>query len=677
MPHPARRIAAILPLLACITLGGWPAGADTTPGAQPGFESAPVGPLAGCVSDGLAFSAEAGHATITDGHAKEGRRALRLAGGTDKTVTLAGRGIAKDAEISFGAQRWTAKGVCQLRLDGWDGRAWKALWKNDGVPLKEYGGPYTAAIPERTERLRFVCTSEAGVLLDGIRIAPPSPMAVRDCTTLQPVLPMLAGTGFNPLARIEVNTDGRLKPRAIRRVRVTLRGTTDLADMGEIAVFAADGAGPKGAALATAKPAAGPMDLQVNQPLAPGPNALWISAAIPAGANLDHHLDAGCLEVELDDGTVLKPAIAEPPGFQRLGLPLRQGGDDKAKVYRIPGLAATPKGTLIAVYDIRWGGGADLPADIDVGISRSTDGGRSWSPMKIALDAGRDPKFNLDGVGDPAVLVDRKTGTVWVAALWSHGRRGWNGSGPGLGPKETGQFLLVKSEDDGETWSKPVNITAQAKNPAWKLFFNGPGAGICMQDGTLVFAAQFRDEKGVPHSTLIASGDHGRTWIAGTGAFPGTTEAQLAEIAPGELMINCRNDGPGGRRIATTRDLGATWTEHPTSLKALVEPGACQGGLLHVQQSLGAGCGGTLLFSNPAVDSPPRRQLSITASADAGKTWRTDRRLLLDSGISAGYSCMAMIDKDTVGILYEGSRAHLTFQRVPLADILDGSKPSP
>ncbi len=54
--------------------------------------------------------------------------------------------------------------------------------------------------------------------------------------------------------------------------------------------------------------------------------------------------------------------------------------------YRIPGLATTNEGTLIAVYDIRHQGWRDLPGNIDVGMSRSTDKGQTWEPMKMIMD---------------------------------------------------------------------------------------------------------------------------------------------------------------------------------------------------------------------------------------------------------------------------------------------------
>ncbi len=43
---------------------------------------------------------------------------------------------------------------------------------------------------------------------------------------------------------------------------------------------------------------------------------------------------------------------------------------------------------------------------------------------------------------------------------------------------------------------------------------------------------------------------------------------------------------------------------------------------------------------------------------------------MLDEGHGWGYTCLTMIDKDTVGILYESSVAHMTFQAIPLTDLV-------
>jgi sialidase-1 len=51
---------------------------------------------------------------------------------------------------------------------------------------------------------------------------------------------------------------------------------------------------------------------------------------------------------------------------------LRRQGQDDVHTYRIPGLATTPAGTLIAVFDVRRDSAGDLPGDINVGMMRSS-----------------------------------------------------------------------------------------------------------------------------------------------------------------------------------------------------------------------------------------------------------------------------------------------------------------
>lgn len=349
---------------------------------------------------------------------------------------------------------------------------------------------------------------------------------------------------------------------------------------------------------------------------------------------------------------------------------LRKHGDQGIDTYRIPGLVTTNTGSLIAVYDTRRNSAVDLQEDIDVGMSRSTDKGKSWEPMKIIMDMGEwgDLPQEQNGIGDPSVLVDKVTGTIWVAAVWAHGhpgKRNWWASKPGLLPKETSQFILVKSEDDGLTWSKPINITSQIKDPKWHLLLQGPGKGITMNNGTLVFPAQFKDESEMPHSTIIYSEDRGKTWKIGTGAKPNTTEAQVVELENGDLMLNMRDNRGGSRSIYTTQDMGETWSVHSTSRNALQEP-VCMASLIkhnYKGQSL-------LLFSNPN-STEGRINMTIKLSQDNGDTWPEKHQLLLDKDKGRGYSCMTSIDEETIGILYEGSQADLVFQRVKISDILN------
>lgn len=352
----------------------------------------------------------------------------------------------------------------------------------------------------------------------------------------------------------------------------------------------------------------------------------------------------------------------------RIATPLRTFGDNGINSFRIPGLVTSTKGTLLAVYDIRRNSSRDLQGDIDVGLNRSLDGGKTWEPMQVIMDMGNWGGLpeTENGIGDPAILVDHETGHLWVAALWMHGKPGemaWNSSRSGMTPKETGQFVLVKSEDDGATWSEPMVITDQIKNPEWNLFFNGPGKGITLKDGTLVFPAQYKDKDQMPHSTIIYSKDKGKSWQVGTGAKSNTTEAQIVELQDGSLMLNMRDNRGGSRSVSVTKDFGATWTAHSTSRSALPEP-VCMASIIENRYNPTM-----LLFSNPATEKG-RQNITIKASLDNGNSWPAKHHILLDEGTGWGYSCLTMINEEEVGILYESSVSNMTFQIIPLKEIL-------
>ena len=370
--------------------------------------------------------------------------------------------------------------------------------------------------------------------------------------------------------------------------------------------------------------------------------------------------------------------IVKAKGFQieesgilehRLARRVRSAGDDGVAAYRIPGLVTSKKGTLIATYDIRRANAYDLQGDIDVGISRSTDGGRTWGPMIVAMDMGEWGGLPQDqnGIGDPCILVDDVTGDILLFAAWTHAKPGqaaWWSAGDGFEPDETPQLMMVRSQDDGLTWSKPVNLTRQIKQEPWHFTFQGPGRGITMADGTLVVPFQHQEADRTPAAGVMYSRDRGATWTVHEYAKINTTESQVVEVKPGLLMLNMRDNRKTGRAVYTTSDMGRTWTPHASDGQ-LACP-VCMASIIRVPASENALGQDILLFSNPS-DGNDRRNITIQMSLDGGVTWT--RRLLLDEGGNWGYSCLSMIDRKTVGILYESSMAHMTFQAVKLSDI--------
>jgi sialidase-1 len=424
---------------------------------------------------------------------------------------------------------------------------------------------------------------------------------------------------------------------------------------------------------------------------------LIVSIQLNHQADLSNQLFLTCNGLVTNKGLIeSNPEFIPKP--LRIGIAVRQHMDDNVHTYRIPGLTTTNQGTLLATYDIRRESGRDLQGDMDIGVSRSTDGGNSWEPMRIGLDMGEwgglPEKFN--GVSDACILVDENSDKIFLAGLWMHGvidengvwqeglteeSTAWNhqwrnkGSQPGFGVKQTSQFLIATSSDDGKTWSEPVNITQMCKKEEWWLFAPAPGQGITLEDGTLVFPTQGRDKNGESFSNITYSKDGGETWTTSNPAFSNTTENMVVQLSDGSIMLNARynenrnNKGDdNGRVVVTTTDLGNTWTEHSTSRSALIESTCMASIHKHVYHENGEQKS-ILLFSNPNTKTG-RYNMTIKISFDDGKTWPEEYWMLLDEGRSFGYSCLTSVDENTIGILYEGSQAHMTFESIPLTELL-------
>ena len=492
----------------------------------------------------------------------------------------------------------------------------------------------------------------------------------------QPIMPVLAGKEQNRILEFQLNVLDSLASYDVKTFHFNLKGTTNVSDIKSASVnYHRESKLAEASSLGNQSSITSKLAIEGNQTLASGNNFFWLTVELNGTPDLLHKIKVKLESIEFKDGSIINVSDTTTRE-QRIGIALRQHNQEDVDTYRIPGLATTNKGTLIAVYDNRYKGGVDLQADVDVAMSRSTDGGQTWSSMKVIMDMGEYGGLPNDqnGIGDPSVLVDKKTGTIWVAAVWAHGhpgKRNWWASKQGMNPEDTSQFVLVKSEDDGLTWSNPINITEQIKNPEWHLLLQGPGKGITLKDGTLVFPAQFKDAEEMPHSTLIYSKDNGKTWTIGTGAKPNTTEAQVVELEDGSLMLNMRDnrnrnstDGLHGRSVAITTDLGKTWTEHPTSRKALQES-TCMASLISYKHPEK---GQILFFSNP--DTPKgRTHIKVRTSFDQGNTWPKENQLELHEDNCAGYSCMTMIDEDHIGILYEGNK-ELFFEKIAVRELL-------
>lgn len=507
-------------------------------------------------------------------------------------------------------------------------------------------------------------------------------------------VPVLKEKDYTSLVRVALNMP---ETAWLQEVQLSINGTTHIQN---VAVYSTNAdsnyyTAEKPAAL-FARQTGVPTVLKGNLRLNKGDNYLWVGLSVTNNINLQDKISVQVKALRIGDKLVKLETTA--PVFNRIGVAVRQFMQDNVHTSRIPGLATARNGDLLAIYDARYTMGRDLQGDIDIALNRSSDKGATWQPLQVVLDKGAwgnlPEKFN--GVSDPCILVDKKTGTIFIAGLWMYGvldadgkwiegltdtSTNWNhqwrakGSQPGLDPKQTAQFLLTKSTDNGKTWSEPVNLTPMCKRPEWWLWAPAPGAGITLDDGTLVFPTQGRDKNGKAFSNITYSKDGGKTWTTSNPAVDeSTTECMAVQLSDGSIMLNMRTNankgitGAGnGRSVAVTKDLGKTWTEHPTSRKALPEP-VCMASIFKHNYTLQGKQRSVLLFLNPH-STTRRNNITLQASFDDGATWPAKHHILLDELSGRGYSCITSVDNNTIGVIYESSQAHLVFQQVNLKDI--------
>lgn len=159
-------------------------------------------------------------------------------------------------------------------------------------------------------------------------------------------------------------------------------------------------------------------------------------------------------------------------------VPFRAGREGYAS-FRIPAAVTTHSGVLLAFCEGRVGSREDY-GNIDVVLKRSTDGGRTWDPLQVVAANGDD----LAGNPAPVVL---DTGRVLIVHVRNAARATEAAIRRGEVEPEDGRRVWVQhSDDEGVTWSAPREITAQAKDRAWRWYATGPGHAIQTRSGRVV-----------------------------------------------------------------------------------------------------------------------------------------------------------------------------------------------
>jgi sialidase-1 len=341
---------------------------------------------------------------------------------------------------------------------------------------------------------------------------------------------------------------------------------------------------------------------------------------------------------------VATAAVAPAAGPQQLTAPFVNGQGGFA-VYRIPALAVSRTGTLLALAEGRRS--ISDQAQNKIVLRRSSDGGQSWEPVQLVADGGR------GSLNNPTVVGLRGTGRVLLMyQAYPAGTREGTVK-PGVSGPDTCLCFVTTSDDDGRTWATPRDVTPQVKRPTVATSIaSGPGVGIELRGGPHAGRIVMPFNQGPPGRWQVYaaySDDGGQSWkygdLAPAGAGGRGNEVQMVELGDGRVMLNSRSSsGPRDRKVAVSADGGATWSELLDD-PALPDP-QCQGSIIRDDGPGGHGC---LLLANPAVRKG-RTQGTVRLSTDDGATWPVSR--LLVPGDFA-YSCLAVLPDGSVACLYE------------------------
>lgn len=348
---------------------------------------------------------------------------------------------------------------------------------------------------------------------------------------------------------------------------------------------------------------------------------------------------------------------------------LFESGTNGYSTFRIPAMVTTNSGRVLAFAEGRKRSSSDT-GDIDLVLKRSDDNGKTWSDLSVIWDDGENV------CGNPAPVVDKTTGTIWLLSTWNLGSD-HESEMIKQTSKDTRRIWVVYSKDDGLTWSKPEEITNSVKLNNWTWYATGPCHGIQLEKGNskgrLVIPCDHIEAVSNRYfSHIIYSDDHGKTWkLGGTTPQDQVNECTVAELTDGKLMLNMRNYDrkQKTRKVSLSPDGGLTWGNIYAD-NTLMEP-ICQGSLLSVSKTEGSL---KLLFLNPA-DENKRVNMTLRLSEDGGQSWI--RSKVLHSGPSA-YSDLTELANGQIGILYEAGYISayqgIVYEKKNLSDLTGKSK---
>ncbi|SDU79362.1 sialidase family protein [Jiangella alkaliphila] len=363
-----------------------------------------------------------------------------------------------------------------------------------------------------------------------------------------------------------------------------------------------------------------------------------------------------------------------------------RGETDDFHTFRIPVLVRAADGSMLAFAQGRVDNAEDF-GHIQLVLERSADGGRTWGALRVVA---ADPPHRI---ANQSVVLDRSTGRLHLFFVRTGGDVTDQDIVDGtVGPEDVPRPFVIHSDDNGVTWSPWRELTDDVKLPQMRHYVGGPTHGIQLAHGThagrLLVPGNHNilpataDRPAVVGIHTVYSDDHGETWRLGgaLGAYDDgivvPNETAVVELGDGTVYFNTRDHqgtAPGNRAAATSSDGGQT-LDGPFEIVPDLETPIVSGSL--VRQNRRTDRGERIVFAAPWHPSS-RDRLTLWSSLDAGATWAISQ--VVHDG-PAGYSDLATVDDDTLGVLYENGprlsdetpltyHQRISLARVPMATI--------
>lgn len=440
---------------------------------------------------------------------------------------------------------------------------------------------------------------------------------------------------------------------SVQSVKLNLNGTTSVSDVDEVRVYSTGlkdytngGFLETATLLGSCSPSEGDFECELQGSLFDGINYLWLTVNVDANAAEGNFVDMSLLSIVAgnEEYELKNPSPAGSREIILARTTLLRSGDYNSSNYRIPAVITAKDGSIVAFTDKRKYNNTDLPEDIDIICNRSTDGGHTWSePITIAQGTGR-----FQGYGDAALAHSKDENGL--LAVFVGGQGLWTST-----PSEPQNSYMVRSFDNGQTWTEPEVIThfiygKDCTDPTrknWYASFFGSGNGLLTSTGRIMFVAAIRESGNnyTLYNYVVYSDDNGETWNVSGRASVGGDEAKVTELVDGRILMSIRHGGNRWYNISS--DGGLTWQSSPSTWYDITAP-ACNGDMIRYSSVDKGGDKNRILHSVPV--GTDRKNVTVFVSYDEGQTWPVSRCIV---PYSSAYSSLCILPDYTIGIYVE------------------------